>query len=249
MPQDQAAWRTIAADLRGSIQDGTYAPGSKIPSRADLMERWGVASQTVVAAINALRAEGLVVGRQGAGLFVTDRHPYRRMARHRLARAERQAGRGALMTDARASGRESRSELDAIRVEPADEQAANELDVPLGSEVLVRERRMWAGDEPVMLSISVLPRDITRGTQIEETDTGPGGLLARLEDAGHAIDHFEETVRIGRASEAEAKHLGVAPATPIFRIVRSTRTDERVLESNRIAMTGNAELIYEMPAE
>jgi len=33
-----------------------------------------------------------------------------------------------------------------------------------------------ADDEPVKLATSYLPRDITRGTVMENVDTGPGGV-------------------------------------------------------------------------
>jgi len=56
------------------------------------------------------------------------------------------------------------------------------LEIEPGTEVLVRDRIMFADDEPVQLATSYLPRDITRGTVIENEDTGPGGVYARLEE-------------------------------------------------------------------
>jgi len=45
------------------------------------MEQYGVAPQTVVNAINVLRAEGLVVGLTGSGCYVRRQRPVMRMAR------------------------------------------------------------------------------------------------------------------------------------------------------------------------
>lgn len=58
------------------------------------MARYGVARQTVQNAIDLLRAEGLVIGRSGAGWFVRERPAVQRLARNRLSRDERVAGRG-----------------------------------------------------------------------------------------------------------------------------------------------------------
>jgi DNA-binding GntR family transcriptional regulator len=60
----------IADDIRRSIALGTMAPGAKLPSNADLKRRYDVASQTAQNAINALKAEGLVYGVAGKGVFV-----------------------------------------------------------------------------------------------------------------------------------------------------------------------------------
>lgn len=63
----------IATDLRKEIEDGNYRPGQQLPSGTALMATYGVARQTVQNALNQLRAEGLVVSRSGAGVFVRDR--------------------------------------------------------------------------------------------------------------------------------------------------------------------------------
>lgn len=60
----------IVDDLRRSIAFGEIAPGSKLPSNADLKRRYGVASQTAQNAVNVLKSEGLVYGVAGRGVFV-----------------------------------------------------------------------------------------------------------------------------------------------------------------------------------
>lgn len=91
---EPAPSRRIAADLRHAIRDGEYRPGHQLPSGSVLMARYGVARQTVQNAIDLLRAEGLVIGRSGAGWFVRERPAVQRLARNRLSRDERVAGRG-----------------------------------------------------------------------------------------------------------------------------------------------------------
>ncbi|MCC5698031.1 UTRA domain-containing protein, partial [Klebsiella pneumoniae] len=62
------------------------------------------------------------------------------------------------------------------------------------AEVCVRDRVMRADGKPVMLATSRLPRAITRDTQLEQADTGPGGAHARLEDLGYELTYHEEIV-------------------------------------------------------
>ncbi|MFZ4808952.1 MAG: FadR/GntR family transcriptional regulator [Hyphomicrobiaceae bacterium] len=66
----------LAAEIRG----GRLLPGSRLPTEQALMVALGVSRTVVREAISALRAEGLVVTRQGSGAFVaadTRRIPFR----------------------------------------------------------------------------------------------------------------------------------------------------------------------------
>ena len=74
-------YKRVAEDLRGRIESGDIAPGSKLPSEVELMdeygEKFGTASErasisrnTVRDAIRLLATRGLVVTRHGKGTFV-----------------------------------------------------------------------------------------------------------------------------------------------------------------------------------
>ena len=72
-PDDpRAPFRQIADDLRALIASGALAPGSRLPSARQMMDRYDVASQTVQSAIRVLRSEGIVRSIQGRGTFVVD---------------------------------------------------------------------------------------------------------------------------------------------------------------------------------
>lgn len=63
---------TIAEELRQRIVDGTYGPGDKLPTEAELMIEHGVARGTARDALGLLEEEGLVDRRVGTsgGTFV-----------------------------------------------------------------------------------------------------------------------------------------------------------------------------------
>jgi DNA-binding transcriptional regulator YhcF (GntR family) len=63
----------VAGALRAAILTKTLEPGEKLPSGSQLSARYGVARMTVQQAIRVLRDEGLVVSRQGSGVFVRER--------------------------------------------------------------------------------------------------------------------------------------------------------------------------------
>ena len=66
-------YRQIADQLRADIYGHALAPGDQLPSERELVERYGTAHQTVRQAISLLKAEGLVIGRPGRGVFVRER--------------------------------------------------------------------------------------------------------------------------------------------------------------------------------
>lgn len=241
--------RRIAADLRHAIRHGDYGPGHQLPSGSVLMARYGVARQTVQNAIDLLRAEGLVIGRSGAGWFVRERPAVQRLARNRLSRDERSAGRGAFATDAVGGGWEPGVHV-TVRYEPADERTATELRIAAGDEILVRERVMSADGQPVQLATSRLPRTLTTGTAIEHENTGPGGLYARLEEAGHHLHHFVERVTSRPAGDDESTRLQLSPGSPVLAITRTAYdTHGAPVETNDMVLVADRyELVYELPA-
>ncbi|NMO93999.1 GntR family transcriptional regulator [Actinomycetospora sp. TBRC 11914] len=66
-------YQQVANALRAAILTRTLSPGEKLPSGVALASRYGVARMTVQQAIRLLRDEGLVVSRQGSGVFVRQR--------------------------------------------------------------------------------------------------------------------------------------------------------------------------------
>ena len=60
----------IYSTLLERIKDGTYSPGSKIPSENDLKEQFGVSRNTVRSAINKLNTQGFLETRRGDGTYV-----------------------------------------------------------------------------------------------------------------------------------------------------------------------------------
>jgi DNA-binding transcriptional regulator YhcF (GntR family) len=63
----------VANDLRAAILTRKFAPGEKLPSGAELAKHYGIARMTVQQALRILKDEGLVVARQGSGVFVRAR--------------------------------------------------------------------------------------------------------------------------------------------------------------------------------
>ncbi|MEU0564105.1 GntR family transcriptional regulator [Nonomuraea sp. NPDC005983] len=66
-------FQQVATQLRAAILTRKFAPGEKLPSGPELAKAFGVARQTIQQAIRLLREEGLIVSRQGSGVFVREK--------------------------------------------------------------------------------------------------------------------------------------------------------------------------------
>ncbi|MGL5827168.1 MAG: GntR family transcriptional regulator, partial [Nocardioides sp.] len=60
----------IADGIREAIKREEYRVGDKLPSYTQLAEQYDASPMTVKQAINSLKSDGTVVGRQGLGVFV-----------------------------------------------------------------------------------------------------------------------------------------------------------------------------------
>jgi GntR family transcriptional regulator len=69
--QPVAPWRTLYTLLRARIEDGTYAPRTRLPSIIALSQEHGLATTTVRKAIDQLKEDGLVVT-SPMGTFVAE---------------------------------------------------------------------------------------------------------------------------------------------------------------------------------
>ena len=118
-------------------------------------------------------------------------------------------------------------------------------------DVLVRKRHMYAADTPVQLATSYIPWSIAEGTQLEQTDTGPGGTYSRLAELGHAPVRFTETIALRAPSSEEADFLRLSDEQHVLAIFHiAWSSDERPVEVTiHVLPPHQWELRYEWPAE
>lgn len=67
-------YRDLATGLRAAIVSGEIPAGTKLPPQREFARLLSISRTSVVSAYNLLRAESLLVSRQGAGTWV-DRCP------------------------------------------------------------------------------------------------------------------------------------------------------------------------------
>jgi DNA-binding GntR family transcriptional regulator len=66
-----ARYRQVAAFIEAAVKAGNLKPGDALPTEAQLSDYMDVSVDTIRAALQLLRDEGLVVTSQGIGSFIT----------------------------------------------------------------------------------------------------------------------------------------------------------------------------------
>lgn len=138
--QGVALWRQISGALEREISAGNLAPGTRLPTEAELSARFGVNRHTVRRAMEELETRGLVRVEQGRGSFVAeDVLDYPVGPRTRFSETIRR------------QNREPQGRMLRIEEMPAETGVAEQLRLRRGRPVVLAERLGLADGRPVVL--------------------------------------------------------------------------------------------------
>ncbi|MEU3046377.1 GntR family transcriptional regulator [Streptomyces sp. NPDC006984] len=244
---EQPAYLRVASDLREKIVNGSLPPHTRLPSQARIREEYGVSDTVALEARKVLMAEGLVEGRSGSGTYVRERPVPRRVARSGFRPAsgaspfrQEQAEEGA-----RGSW-ESGSEQECATPEIADR-----LGVGLGDRVMRTRYLYREAGEPMMISTSWEPLELTGRTPVmlpEEGPLGGCGVVERMAAIDVVVDNVAEQVgaRPGLAEELLA--LGGVPGHVVMVIERTYYASGRAVETADVVVPADRyRVAYHLP--
>lgn len=234
-PGELRKYMEIADDLRERIDRGEFADKGKLPPERKLSETYDIAAGTLRQALGALRDEGVIDSRVGSGWYIQSWRPIVRNGLKRLS-AE-QWGAGKSIWDVDVDGRDLVPEEVTIQHLPATAAVAAALEVNEGDLVWRRDRRYRVDGASVLRSTEYFPDDLARGTRITQTDTGPGGVYARLAEVGHKPVKFREDLRCRKATAHEVQDLSLASGAPVVELIRyAWDAAERPVAVNRMIL-------------
>lgn len=242
----------IADDLAEQIRTGVLEPGTKLPSETELMKRYTVVAGTVRRAVAELRAADLAETHHGKGTFVKRRPPVRRKSSDRFRRSHRKAGKAAYLAESEQAG--SAPGVQVLHVGPteAPSEIAGRLGVAAGTQVLARRRLYFSDGVPTEEATSYLPWDAVKDIpEMFADNPGGGGIYARLEEHGHTLTEFTETVRARLATKDERGSLKLSPGAPVIHLTRNAIDDTgRVVEVCDTVMAADQWVLeYRIPAD
>ncbi|MFH8679254.1 GntR family transcriptional regulator [Streptomyces lydicus] len=247
----QPRYLQIAEDLAQQIRSGVLAPGTKVPSESELMARYSVSQGTARKAVAELRPTGLIDTHHGKGSFVKSQPPVRRKSSDRFRRSHRKAGKAAYLAESEQAGKTAGVTVLYVGPTEAPEEIAERLGVSAGTKVLARRRLYFSNGTPTEEATSYLPWDIAEEIpELLAENPGGGGIYARLEEHGHMLKEFTETVRARLATKQETGALSLSPGSPVIHLVRNAESEDgRVVEVCDTVMAADQFVLdYRIPA-
>ncbi|XUL89185.1 GntR family transcriptional regulator [Streptomyces galilaeus] len=198
----------LAQTLQGRIEDGTYAPGTRVPSENQLVQAFGMSRPTVVRALELLKRDGWLESRQGFGTIVRGRPAV-------VEQKDRRGSEALTRDESGASGR-----LVEVGRVPVPARVASVLGLPKRAKVLVRRFLVEEDGEPVELVSSYFPAGLIEGTELESAAPLSGGTRAHLEARKKLrFDHVTERVSARMPDAAEAELLGLPDGVPVLSVL------------------------------
>ena len=198
-------YRQVADELRQRIRAGAYRRGSAIPSETALVAEFGVSAITVRRAVRELMFEGLLHGKQGLGVFVSDTR--------KIVRALAADARVSIGDEIRRAGlTPGLRELNWTRM-AAPKPIAAQLRVRPGTVVYQHDKLVLADGEPVIIDSVYLPRATAERLRHRLSQEF---LFKLLGDLGIPVGHAEFRFEGVAASQLQADLLNLSLNFPIL---------------------------------
>lgn len=224
-----APYARVKAWLKDGLSRSRWPAGERMPSEAELVERFGVSRMTVNRALKELQAEGLVERRQGLGSFAAPLHRVSSQLTIRDLHEEIEGG-----------GHAHSADVHLARAEPAAPALAEQLGVAPGAPVfhtLIVHRR-----DGVPLQCEdrfVNPAAAPDYLGVDFTRTTPTHYLLQVAPIWQAQYRIEAT----NATPDEARLLGIAARDPCLVVVRRTEDRQRPITIARLVHPGSRYLL------
>jgi len=205
----------IYQDLYRDIFEGRYQAGQKLPSEAELCEKYKVSRGTAREAVKMLFQQGLLIREQGRGTFITDRSEIGQDAFKLMGFTE-------LMEQ---NKKQAGGKLIHLEVRQPSQPIQALLRLA-GDEKVVRVERLRSGDdEPLIIERSFFVHHLFAPLLAFDLEKQSiYGLLHR--ETAVRLGDAEQTIEAAAATPADADLLDIAAGTPLLLIKRRIKTED-----------------------
>ena len=217
-------YEQVVAAIQRRIEDGTYAPGTVLPSEARLSDEFDTSRTTIVKALGILRQDGWTESHQGKGHIVRGVP-----VRHQVTPS--------YVNSALDSTETVNVKLLRVGAVLAPPWIATLLKLDADTPVYERRRLLLVDDEPIGLSSVYVPVEIAVGTALTGKEPLTGGVREHLRTvSGLELDYATARIAARMPSEDEAKLLQLDAAVPVLWLLISAhaRTGEALAAVNTL---------------
>lgn len=195
----------ISSRLERAIREGIIPAGTRLENEISIGEKLGISRPTVRRAIQELVDKGLLVRRRGIGTQVVP------------TRVNRPVELTSLHEDLTRVGIIPTTKVLSIEQVPADHIVAEELGIPLGTEVTQIRRLRYADGNPMAILVNLLPPGFA---DISLADLQKQGLYDLLRSRGVTIKIANQTIGARRTHGDENALLDLAKGSPVLTMQR-----------------------------
>ena len=200
------------AVLQG-VEEGWLQPGEQLPRERELADAIGVSLAPVRQAMADLTKEGYVDRTRGKGTFVRDRKL-----------VEKIQILGSFHDSVRRQGLDTAVQVLTSELVKPSHEIATALALR-GQQAWCLRRLALLDGEPLALLTAWLPPRYARG--VRQLDLGAGSLYEALAEVhGTAMTSADNMVEVDRAGLGDAELLGLAPGSPVMRVIGITRNQQ-----------------------
>jgi GntR family phosphonate transport system transcriptional regulator len=198
-------WKQIENTLRSEIMAGEIAPGQRLPSEAELAERFGVNRHTVRRAMAELSTQDIVQVENGRGAFVTERVlSYKIDKRMRSPESMLRRGHDMVVKVLKAAE------------EKADDDVAVALNLAPGTAIWVIDSLSTIDKRPMICARHSFPAERFPG--FLQRYRKAKSLSAALKTYGVESSRKSMVVAAMLGAPADLQLLGLEPPTPILAV-------------------------------
>jgi GntR family transcriptional regulator len=209
--------QSCAEALAEAIELGSYRPGSRLPSEAELAEQLAVSRPTLRESLRLLEERGMIRRRHGQGTFVRERPIQKDLNRN-----------FGITSMIRAAGYTPSARGSVVVSAAADAELAERLGLTAGDAVWHVERIRLADNRPVVFSIDSLPGHLLARGDLDDVVSGEEqslySLLHKLR--GIVIYRGEAELVPCKASAELRARLEAKPGAPLL-CIKQVDFDQR----------------------
>ena len=214
-----ALWRQIAETLESDIKDQVFDAGQKLPTEAELAERFAVNRHTVRRGIAYLEQEGIVRVEQGRGTFVQER-----VVDYKLGKRTR------FTENIEKQSRIPSGEIVRALIVAADAHVAKNLRIRKGQPVVLIENIGKVDDRPISIVAHHFPaRRFPEMIDVYKRERSVTKALAHFGVEDYTRKETRITARL--PSTSESHQLALPRSQPVL-VTESTNIDPegRIIE-------------------
>lgn len=199
----------VQFDLQRRIAAGEFKPGDLLPTEEQFCHEYGVSRITLRRAVDALVADLYVVRRQGVGTFVAESREALQSVRLRT-----------YLEDILALDRHLRFVLLKLETIPMPPAVARKLRAQSDAQAHHECTIVLLNEQPFMVAEGYFPASLVPPIEPEDFASYEQPTERILGRAGIRIASGEQTITATSIPDGYAKHLKIAPATPVIKVER-----------------------------